>query len=232
VVDGRAIAGLEYNVSHHGSLVAMASRLVAPKSDTDASVGGGVGVDVVQYAVRPRYVEPTLEEMKEWVNGFGEADVFTQEEMAVIHAAVARVNGEERKMKTMMSAMFANWALKEAYVKAVGTGLVTDLLAVDFKLEGLDMRMEQQNGTESRGVQRKGDVQLHLGRGKEKRQDHKWHLEIERLEMEDGVEGLSDEQKLYYVAVALERDQHLTEDIHGTWEWLDMGRDILPFMTS
>ncbi|KAK6348385.1 hypothetical protein TWF718_006182 [Orbilia javanica] len=210
------VEGLEYNVSHHGSVVGIVSRLLPPKDggdeDVDADEGGGVGVDVLEYEQRPHYVDASLEGVKEWAGGFGDADVFTSREMGVINAAALSGMSEGEKMEGVVKAVHLNWVLKEAYVKAVGTGLVTDLTAVEFGLVGVV-------GLVDDGV-RVGDVEVWVG-GREKRRAREWYFEVERVGR-SGLEG-------GYCLAVVTRVEGLEEgDRKGSWEWLEYVEDILP----
>lgn len=119
---GKEVIGvMDYNVSHHNpressagisqekAFVGIAFRAESP---------GRVGVDIV----------PTLcrGSGSEFVSMFDDdvAGVFTPLERSVIRSA----EDEEERVKML----YLHWGLKEAYVKAVGTGIVGDLLAVEF----------------------------------------------------------------------------------------------------
>ncbi|KAK6517848.1 hypothetical protein TWF506_005024 [Arthrobotrys conoides] len=215
--NSNGVEGLEYNVSHHGSVVGIISRLLPPK-DGGGGVdeGGGVGFDILEYEKRPHYVDGTLEGVKEWAGGFEEAKVFTGREMGVIYAAGAASSGrsEEEKVEGVVKAVHLNWVVKEAYVKAVGTGLVTDLTAVEFGLVGVGERVE--------AGQRVGDVEVWIG-GREKRRAGEWYFEVDRV-VRDGLEGG------YCLAVVTRVEGLEVGDRRGAWEWLEYTADILPFI--
>ncbi|KAF3128297.1 hypothetical protein TWF594_011713 [Orbilia oligospora] len=223
--DDDGVEGLEYNVSHHGSVVGIISRLLPPKdcgNGGGGDEGGGVGVDVLEYERRPHYVEGTLEGVREWAKGFEEAKVFTGREMGVIYAAAAAATGlsredeEGKKVEGVVKAVHLNWVVKEAYVKAVGTGLVTDLTAVEFGLVGVAGRVE--------AGERVDDVEVWIGTG-EKRRAREWYFEVERVERE-GLEG-------GYCLAVVTRAEGLEEgDKRGRWKWLEYGGDILPFIQA
>ncbi|KAL9610342.1 MAG: hypothetical protein Q9167_004940 [Letrouitia subvulpina] len=105
---------LEFNVSHHGSLVALVGS-------TDSRLG--LGVDIVQMnfdkdvpAVRHRGWE-------EWVKTF-EA-VFSQQEVRDIVSWIppGHVSAEEN-VKAKIRHFYAHWCMKEAYVKMTGEALM------------------------------------------------------------------------------------------------------------
>ncbi|KAK6543947.1 hypothetical protein TWF694_000665 [Orbilia ellipsospora] len=213
------IQGLEYNVSHHGTVVAITSRLEAPvESGGKEDKGGGIGVDVLQYEKRPGYVDGNLGAVMEWVDGFEVGEVFTKGEMNGARGAVVRGNGGEGKMREVVKAVHLNWTLKEAYVKAVGTGLVTDLTAVDFEVDGVCEVVDR--GERSRGVK------VWLGKGAGRRRGDEWYFEVERVQVGEGVEGS------YCVAMATQAEGLGEEDKNGVWQWLNYEADMVPFIRS
>ncbi|KAF3911596.1 hypothetical protein AA313_de0200304 [Arthrobotrys entomopaga] len=225
------IHGLEYNVSHHGTVVAITSRLEPPVESSSGNNsggkedgGGGIGVDVLQYEKRPGYIDGNLGAVMEWVDGFEAGEVFTKGEMngARGAAAAARGEGEEGKMREVVKAVHLNWALKEAYVKAVGTGLVTDLTAVDFEVDGVCEVVDR--GERSR------EVKVWLGKGAGRRRGDEWYIEVERVRTSEGVE--EEEEGSYCVAMATKADGLKAEDKNGDWQWLDYEADVVPFIES
>ncbi|KAK6501726.1 hypothetical protein TWF481_009554 [Arthrobotrys musiformis] len=197
------VEGVEYNVSHHGSVVGIISRLLPPREE------GGIGLDVLEYEKRPGYVDGNIGAVREWAGGFGEAGVFTAREMGVIEAA----GGVEGVVK----AVHLNWVVKEAYVKAVGTGLVTDLTAVEFGLVGVGGLVD--------GGERVDGVEVWIGAGREKRRAREWYFEVERV-VREGLEG-------GYCLAVVTRVEGLEEgDRKGAWEWLEYTRDMLPFIQA
>lgn len=108
---------------------------------------------------------------------------------------------------------YMHWALKEAYVKAIGTGLVTDLTQIEFrnvKLFDLD-RSAGKRYTEAK---------LYLS-GVEQPE---WYLEVDVFEGVD--EGEPDENGICYIAIATEREGLSDEDLRGEWKVVNMERDI------
>ncbi|EPS40299.1 hypothetical protein H072_5899 [Dactylellina haptotyla CBS 200.50] len=214
------VEGLEYNVSHHGGVVAITSRLDPPREDGGGGkdVGGGIGVDVADYEQRPRYIEGNLAAVFEWADGFEQGGVFTRWEMEGATGGLRGMAGdEEGQMEEVVKGVHLNWAVKEAYVKAVGTGLVTDLTAVEFGLEGVKETLD--SGERSRGVQ------LWLGKGAERREGSEWYFEVERVQRE-GLEGR------YCVAIATKAEGLSEEDRQGRWEWLDYEEGIEPVLKA
>lgn len=116
----------DFNTTHHNprspgekEIVALAARL-SP---------GRIGIDIT----------PTLHERgdtRKFVDTFKDADVFTSAEWAKISSY--------DKYSDRARSLYLHWALKEAYVKAVGTGLVTDLTAVEWRgVELFDLEKEK-----------------------------------------------------------------------------------------
>jgi len=257
---------LEYNVSHHGSLVAIVSRLEPPLPSSSSSASrsissvtsssstaasssstseGKIGVDVVYATDRPRYVKPGIHNLKEWVAGF--EGVFTPLELQVVEGAYDRHcrndddgHGVQDGETAMIKALYKNWALKEAFVKAKGTGLVTDLVAVEFRgVEGFDdggggsvadTAGAVTNNT-TRVLENTRDrffgVEVYISsrdgeRGIEKwRRADEWYMEIERIMVGEVV---------YYLAVAAADAQGINdEERNKCWEFVDYRKDILSF---
>ncbi|KAK9476626.1 4'-phosphopantetheinyl transferase superfamily [Lipomyces japonicus] len=100
-------ARFDYNVSHHGGLVAIGVRTVNSKR---------IGVDIVDID------EATKNWRSGWENDFH--DVFTENEYKTILS--------ERDSYKIKRRLFTFWALKEAYTKAIGVGLLSDLKSVEF----------------------------------------------------------------------------------------------------
>ena len=105
------------------------------------------------------------------------------------------------------------WALKEAYVKAIGTGIATDLTQIEFRNVRL-FDLDPSVGKRYTGAK------LYLG-GVEQPE---WYLEVEVFEGVD--DGEEDEDGTCYVAIATEREGLSEEDLRGEWKVVDMERDI------
>ncbi|KAG6611691.1 L-aminoadipate-semialdehyde dehydrogenase-phosphopantetheinyl transferase [Phytophthora cinnamomi] len=101
-----------YNVSHHGTVVAIAS-------DSRALVG----VDVVRLTDRPK----RKTSVEEFFGAF--ADHFNPGEWKYIR----EIEDEDEQY----SRFYRLWSLKEAYIKAVGIGLGFSLLRADVGVPGL-----------------------------------------------------------------------------------------------
>jgi len=109
-VTGPGIPGLacfNLNVSHHGEFVAIASEPTAL-----------VGLDIMDTAERPRQKQDS----KTFLSHF--EDKLTPGEWRTIHR-----DGSE---KSRFAEFYKHWALKEAYIKAVGIGLGFELTRADF----------------------------------------------------------------------------------------------------
>ncbi|DAZ94008.1 TPA: hypothetical protein N0F65_001619 [Lagenidium giganteum] len=109
--DAAAAAALRvwnYNVSHHGTIVALAS-----------SASHLVGVDVVRIADRPRRGSAA-----EFFRAF-EGHFNASEWQIIRHAA-------DDDEDAQYAAFYRLWSLKEAYIKAIGIGLGFQLLRAEF----------------------------------------------------------------------------------------------------
>ncbi|KAF3924881.1 hypothetical protein ABW21_db0205814 [Orbilia brochopaga] len=197
--------GLEYSVSHHGSLVALVSRLQKPQATAEEH--GHVGVDVLEYADLPGYVSPTLASVVEWAEGFATSNVFTAGEMVGIRQTAA--TGD---WGNVVKEVHLRWTVKEAYVKALGTGLAADLTAVETRMEGVRDRLEQDGRVR---------VEVWLGKSGERRRAEEWYVEVERL---GGGR--------YCVGVATREEGLQQEERSGEWQWLDYNVDMLPYITK
>ncbi len=108
------------NVSHHGGLVAIASdsyRLC--------------GVDTMDLTDGDKHSH-SLEETEEYLLCF--RGTFTPFEWSVINGLLPT----QRKNLDRIHRFLIQWSMKEAYVKAIGEGLLFDLLRVEFEGSGDD----------------------------------------------------------------------------------------------
>lgn len=188
----------DYNVSHHNPkstsasasdpcLVILVARVTAA---TSAPSLLRIGVDLVPTAHSRGTSSPAS-----FLESFRDVGVFTAREIKNIFSP----SNEEDKVKLL----FLNWAMKEAYCKAVGTGLVTNLLAIDFREIKLDV---VESGT------RDTQVKVFVD---DVAEDH-WMLEIGKL-----LDG-------HYVAIAA--DYWSIEEggeVDGAWVWISIKEDIL-----
>ncbi|EGZ13977.1 hypothetical protein PHYSODRAFT_511429 [Phytophthora sojae] len=106
--EGAAPPSWNYNVSHHGTIVAIAS-------DSRALVG----VDVVRLTDRPK----RKMSVEEFFRAF--ADYFNPREWGYIQ----QTDDEDDQY----TRFYRLWSLKEAYIKAVGIGLGFSLLRAEFR---------------------------------------------------------------------------------------------------
>ncbi|EWC46960.1 hypothetical protein DRE_03722 [Drechslerella stenobrocha 248] len=211
--DDNTVEGLEYNVSHHGSVVAIATRGLPPSS-ADSHDEGSIGIDILLYDERPAHIpshdgntkhdDGGLSGVLAWAEGFATADVLTASELGFMRAEAAAGATADEIVRTL----HLHWALKEAYVKAVGTGLVTDLKAVEGRLRGVRERLE------GGGVQ---EVEVWIGKEGAKKKLEGWHLEVEVVRPSAG--------ERYCVALAV-RDGEGEESRRGEWRWLEYSNDV------
>lgn len=106
----KAIGRWNYNVSHHGDFVAIASHphLI-------------VGVDLVTLSTRSSFANT----FPEFLEMFSEQ--LTQTEMQSIMA--------EKSESMQYQHFFIIWSLKESFIKAIGAGLSYDLKCANFTVE-------------------------------------------------------------------------------------------------
>lgn len=109
-----------FNVSHHGTVVAIAShphRLV--------------GVDVVQISERPGSSSTTS------IDGFFRAfeSHFNASEWTYIRSDSSSSSSSSSSADDQYKRFYQLWSLKEAYIKAVGIGLGFDLLRAEFAFD-------------------------------------------------------------------------------------------------
>ncbi|KAH0613079.1 uncharacterized protein H6S33_009459 [Morchella sextelata] len=193
---GNGLVLRDYNVSHHNPksnsdstpcLVILVARVTVA---TLSSPPLRVGVDLV-----PTIHNRGNTSAADFLETFRDSDVFTKNEIRAIYSPP--LEGDRVKM------MYLHWALKEAYCKAVGTGLVTNLLAIDFRHVELDKVEQGERDTQVKvfvdGTQR-----------------DEWMLEIGKLSGD------------HYVAIATDSwsDEEEAEET-GKWSWIDFGKDIL-----
>lgn len=180
----------DYNVSHHNSrspslpcLVVLVARVAPPSTGRQR-----VGVDVVPDAYN------RSESAQTFLESFRSSGVFTDYEIGIIFSPLR--NEEKVKM------LYLHWALKEAYVKAVGTGLVTNLLAIEFR--GVNL-----HDTEDRAYD---GVEVYVDG--ERRPE--WKLEVGRL------------SRGHYFAVAADGwdGGNGGEGDIGGWRWIEFRKDI------
>ncbi|KAK9368663.1 hypothetical protein V1509DRAFT_652919 [Lipomyces kononenkoae] len=110
-------ARFDYNVSHHSGRVAIGVRVADQRH---------IGIDVVDPEDATKNWKPG------WIDDFH--DIFTKSEYAQILRDGKKEDGITKRR------LFTYWALKEAYTKATGIGLVTDLKTIEFsKVEDVDI---------------------------------------------------------------------------------------------
>lgn len=184
----------DYNVSHHNPKSASAPCLVVLVARVTAAGSAcsplRIGVDLV-----PTTHIRGNSSAASFLETFRDADVFTASEIENIYSPPK----EEDNIKML----FLHWALKEAYCKAVGTGLVTNLLAIDFKEVGLDV---VEGGARDTRVKVFVDGVVEDG----------WMLEVGKL-----LDG-------HYVAIAADSwSREEAEEEKGEWLWIDFKEDVL-----
>jgi phosphopantetheinyl transferase len=188
----------DYNVSHHNPrldcgegnercLVVLAA-IVSPTPGRRRRVG----VDIVPTSYR----RPGAEGFVDTFCGEDHAGVFTAYERGVVMA-------HEDKVRWL----YLLWALKEAYTKAVGVGVVMDLTRVEFR--GLE---------EFTGERRWRGAEVWV----DGKREEKWYLEVSFLPGRMGGENEG-----FFVAVCCERDAMAEGDEDGEWREVDLVREIV-----
>ncbi|KAL8681876.1 MAG: hypothetical protein Q9186_002033 [Xanthomendoza sp. 1 TL-2023] len=109
---------LQFNVSHHGSLVALAGC-------TDKDVH--IGVDVVQIDTSKDLPRVREEGWPSWVKTY-EAVFSAQEVQDIIRWEPQQPLDDEDSIRSKLRHFYAHWCLKEAYVKMTGEALMAPWL--------------------------------------------------------------------------------------------------------
>ena len=118
--EGQVGATLEFNVSHHGSLVALVGCVGKSMQ---------LGVDVVKMNFEKDYSMVLKEGFTNWVQTY-EA-VFSDREMNDIACFMDEAAGGRNTQETVRAQLrhfYAHWGLKEAYVKMTGEALLASWL--------------------------------------------------------------------------------------------------------
>ncbi len=115
---GASSKSLEFNVSHHGSLVALVG---CPGESVK------LGVDVVRMNWEKDYTTVMKDGFEAWANVY-EA-VFSDREIKDIARFVPPVRGTQQdEIRAKLRHFYAHWCLKEAYVKMTGEALLASWL--------------------------------------------------------------------------------------------------------
>lgn len=218
---------VDYNVSHHSGLVVLAALVPGGVS---GSHGGGadggtsrqgvgrVGVDVVPTAL-PAHWSTSPQDFLQSFTG-PSAAIFTAREISRIHS--------QPDWPRRVRLFYMYWALKEAYVKATGTGLVTDLTLIEFR----DVHLFDLDNHPP--TTRYCGAKLYLA-GIEQPQ---WYLELEAFPATDAAAGViagdcgpeagaeNEENGDYYIAIATEREGLVEADLAAQWKEVDVQKDI------
>ncbi len=112
---------LEFNVSHHGSLVALVG---CPGSSVQ------LGVDVVKIDFEKDYTQVKEKGFSDWASTY--QSVFSDREMEDIARFMAGPDPHEQQSQEVVRAqlrhLYAHWCLKEAFVKMTGEALLASWL--------------------------------------------------------------------------------------------------------
>ena len=109
---------LEFNVSHHGSLVALVGC---------PGVSVQLGVDIVKMNWEKDYTTVMKDGFEAWANVY--ESVFSVREIKDIAGFVPRTRGTQQdEIRAKLRHFYAHWCLKEAYVKMTGEALLASWL--------------------------------------------------------------------------------------------------------
>lgn len=108
---------LEFNVSHHGTLVALVGCAGSTRK---------LGTDIVQMNWEKDYPAVQQQGFAEWVNTY-EA-VFSNREVRDIIAYSPASSEPQEQIREKLRHFYAHWSLREAYVKMTGEALLAPWL--------------------------------------------------------------------------------------------------------
>lgn len=109
---------IEFNVSHHGTLVVLAGS-------ADSNIQ--IGVDVVQVDNLKDLPKVRQEGWQSWVNTY-EAVFSGREVQDIVSWEPSESLGDDDRFKAKLRHFYAHWCLKEAYVKMTGEALMAPWL--------------------------------------------------------------------------------------------------------
>ena len=112
-----AASTVEFNVSHHGTLVALVGC---------AGESMKLGVDVVQMNWARDYPAVLKDGFERWAHIY--QDVFSEREISDIAHYVSGERISEDDIRAKLRHFYAHWCLKEAYVKMTGEALMASWL--------------------------------------------------------------------------------------------------------
>ena len=114
---------LEFNVSHHGSVVALVSC---------AGQDVKLGVDVVKLDWDRDYPKVLKEGFESWARTY--EMVFSDREVQdIIEYSTCEASTTAEQIRAKLRHFSAHWCLKEAYVKMTGEALMAELRQVEFR---------------------------------------------------------------------------------------------------
>lgn len=110
---------LEFNVSHHGSLVALVGC---------SGKGMSLGVDIVKMDFGRDFGMVMKEGFRSWASTYSE--VFSDREMAAIvqYAPMMEPRDVQEEIRATLRNFYAHWSLREAYLKMTGEALLAKWL--------------------------------------------------------------------------------------------------------
>jgi phosphopantetheinyl transferase len=185
----------DYNITHHKSppeercIVALSAL-----SSATPERKRRVGVDIVPTCHRSDGSDFVVT----FCGDGGAAGVFTPLEIDTIMA-----HGSVRER---VRCLYLFWALKEAYAKAIGVGVVMDLTRIEFR----GVRIFE--GQRWRGAEIWVDGVAESG---------KWYLEVSFMR------GILGEGDGFYLAICCEKEGLTDKDLEGEWREMGLVEDIV-----
>ena len=125
---------MEFNVSHHGTLVALVGC---------AGEKIKLGVDIVQMNWNKDYPMVVKSGFESWATTY--EMVFSQGEIAEIVAYSVPGSSSQDDIRAKLRHFYAHWCLKEAYVKMTGEALLAPWLK-DLEFRGVRVPLPSQAG--------------------------------------------------------------------------------------
>lgn len=145
---------LEFNVSHHGSLVALVGC---------SGEAVGLGVDIVKMNWEKDYNMVMKDGFEAWANVY--EMVFSDREIKDIAGFLPPTRGTQQdKVRAKLRHFYAHWCLKEAYVKMTGEALLASWLKdLEFRNVRVPLPASQMHASGQSGSdwgQTCGDIEI------------------------------------------------------------------------
>ena len=196
-----SVKTLEFNVSHHGTLVALVGCI---------SREVGLGIDIVQMNWAKDIANVNQSGWPAWVRTY-EAVFSASEVQDIISWKPSNQLESEDEIKAKIRHFYAHWCLKEAYVKMTGEALMAPWLQdMEFKNVNAPQTASTINGSKTNGDWGEIDSQVEIWHSGERVTNVKMELQAFRNE--------------YMIATAVSK----TEVPLAPFKELNLQRDVLP----